>query len=149
MSFNERGEYIRDNMYDAKKEEENPIFELAHLYDGLTHSGESVHPHFAEKPRDVSYWYDVAQIEQLLEKMEQISADNHLTEIIHPESGEKIILKDFFEKINKSIAYSKDMNERVAKEPLPPEISPEKRREIRERLLRDQNDESFPQSRIK
>ncbi len=137
---NQSGEVIREGRLHTNKEEKNPFFELAHLYDGL--QTQSVYPHFSKKPPDIFYWWNIDHVEKILNKMEKLAADNNVAEIVHPASGEKIILKDFFEKAHRSIAYSKDINERAAKEPPPPELSVEERRRIREKFLAREEEEN-------
>lgn len=114
--IDEYGQVIGDETLSEKKEEKNPIFELAHLHDAFF--AQSVHPNSLEKPDGILYWRGarLEHYKQLLSKMEELAQGSKVTEFIHPASNEKIVLSDFFDMIKKSINYSEDINQRLATE---------------------------------
>lgn len=104
------------------------------MYDGF--SDVSDLPRFVvEKPNNIRYWWDVGHVQGMLDRMRKFASEKNITQIVHPISGETITLKDFFDMVDKSIEYSKEIKEREKTEPPPPDdLTVDQRKRMREML---------------
>ncbi|MDP3770494.1 MAG: hypothetical protein Q8R40_06180 [bacterium] len=141
MSINESGEYVRNSKEKPEEKEElDPMLKLTYMFDGF--STTSAHPPFVEKPDNVRYWWNVEHVQGMLDKMKRFADEQKVTQITHSVSDETVVLKDFFDMVERSIEYSKKTNERAKIElPPPDDLTVDQRRKLREQMLGEQKDE--------
>ena len=141
-NFNQFGEVIPQP--DEIKQEKDPESELVYRYDSLV-GVESVLPRSVQKPAGVMYWAPerLTFTKMKFEEVKALAEKSGLIEVTRPDTGEKIILKDFFDMIQMSIEYSERVNKEREKiiEEIKEELdSPEKiaaRKKLFEKLSRD------------
>ena len=100
-----------------EKKDENPIFRLLNLREIVLI--QSIHPNYVKQPADALYWRPgrLEQNKKIFEEMKTIANHSGINALTHPATGENIVFKDLFNLLEKSIAYSEDINRQLITEP--------------------------------
>lgn len=108
MSIDEKGKIIFES-HQEHKEEINPEYEFIYMMDAF--GGQSIPPQGIEQPKEPYYWRGdrLQHNKELFEKIKDLAVQNNLTEIIRPDTQEKIVVSDFINKIEKSIEFSESI----------------------------------------
>lgn len=138
MSIEKTGEFTREEGdHENIPEQKNADRQIFDIYSGI--QIQNTHPSFSEQPEDTFYWKGdrLEAVRQGLATIEDLSNQNQISEVVSPfNSEERVDVKDFIDKVKRSIEYSNQINERLKTQP---EVSDEekarRKAEMRKRLM--------------
>ncbi len=115
------------------EKEEDKNFRLINLREVVL--VQSIRPDFAKKSDDVLYWRPgrLEQNKRVFEEIKTIANQLNVSEAIDSATEEKVVLKDLFSLIEKSILYSESINQRLAEESI--KVDAEQLADARKKLM--------------